>query len=349
MTALEDRTFLWVVVVVSVAFAWILWPYAGAILWAVIGAILFVPLYRRLVTRMRQRRTPAALVTLAVIVVVIILPLTAITSLLVQEATSVYARIQSGELNVGAYFRQVFSALPDWVGTQRNRYGLMNLNDVQERLSAFLLRSSQFLAAHALNIGQNTFDFIVNLFVPPSLLVFLLLDGDVLGRRIRDAVPLRAQQRQALFEKFTIVIRATVKGNIVVAVIQGVLGGLIFWFLGLHAPALWGALMAILSLLPAVGTALVWFPVAVYLLATGDTWQGIVLIAWGVLIIGLVDNVMRPVLVGKDIKMPDYVVLVSTLGGLAVFGVNGFVIGPLIAAMFMAAWGIFAAPRATTR
>src|SRR5688572_13147941 len=330
MTALEDRTFLWVVVVVSVAFAWILWPYAGAILWAVIGAILFVPLYRRLVTRMRQRRTPAALVTLAVIVVVIILPLTAITSLLVQEATSVYARIQSGELNVSAYFRQVFSALPDWVVTLMNRYGLMNLSDVQERLSAGLLRSSQFLAAHALNIGQNTFDFIVNLFVMLYLLFFLLRDGDDLGRRIRDAVPLRAEQRQALFEKFTIVIRATVKGNIVVALIQGALGGLIFWFLGIHAPVLWSALMAILSLLPAVGTALVWLPVAVYLLATGATWQGVVLIVWGAVVIGLVDNVVRPLLVGKETRMPDYLVLISTLGGIAIFGVNGFVVGPVI-------------------
>ena len=349
MTALEDRTFLWVVVVVSVAFAWILWPYAGAILWAVIGAILFVPLYRRLVTRMRQRRTPAALVTLAVIVVVIILPLTAITSLLVQEATSVYARIQSGELNVAAYFRQVFGALPDWVVTLLNRYGLMNVSDVQEGLSAGLVRSSQFLAAQALSIGQNTFDFIVNLFVMLYLLFFLLRDGDDLARHIRDAVPLRVEQRQALFDKFTVVMRATVKGNIVVALIQGALGGLIFWFLGIHAPVLWAALMAILSLLPAVGTALVWLPVAVYLLATGHAWQGIVLIAWGVLVIGLVDNVLRPVLVGKDIKMPDYVVLVSTLGGLAVFGVNGFVIGPLIAAMFMASWDIFAASRASMR
>jgi predicted PurR-regulated permease PerM len=220
MADLEDRTFLWVVVVVSVAFAWILWPYSGAILWAIIGAILFTPLYRRLVTRMRRRRTPAALATVAVIIVMVILPLTLVTSLLVQEATGIYARIQSGELNVGAYFREVFGALPDWVVTVLNRYGLMNVSDVQERLSAGLVRSSQFLAAQALSIGQNTFDFIVNLFVMLYLLFFLLRDGDDLARRIRDAVPLRAEQRHALFDKFTVVIRATVKGNIVVALIQ---------------------------------------------------------------------------------------------------------------------------------
>jgi predicted PurR-regulated permease PerM len=107
--------------------------------------------------------------------------------------------------------------------------------------------------------------------------------------------------------------------------------------------------MAVLSLLPAVGTGLVWLPVAVYLLATGAVWQGIVLIAFGVLVIGLVDNVLRPVLVGKDIKMPDYLVLISTLGGLAVFGVNGFVVGPVIAAMFMVVWDIFATPEPAMR
>ena len=349
MSDLEDRAFLWVIVGVSVAFAWILWPFSGAVLWATIAAILFTPLYRRLLKSMRQRRTPAALATVTIIIVMVILPLTLITALLVQEASGVYGRIQSGELNVGRYFQQAFGALPAWVITLLNRFGLTNLDDVQESLSSGLLRSSQFFAAQAINLGQNAFDFIVGLFVMLYLLFFLLRDGDELSRRIRDAVPLRAEQRHALFAKFTIVIRATVKGNIVVAVLQGALGGSIFWFLGIHAPVLWGALMAILSLLPAVGSGLVWLPVAVYLLATGAVWQGIVLIVWGVFVIGLVDNVLRPVLVGKDIKMPDYVVLISTLGGIAVFGVNGFVIGPVIAAMFMAVWDIFAPSRPAMR
>jgi predicted PurR-regulated permease PerM len=207
------------------------------------------------------------------------------------------------------------------------------------------MKASQFLAAQALNIGQNTFDFIVKLFIVLYLLFFLLRDGDGLSRRIRDAIPLRAEQKRDLFNKFTAVIRATVKGNIVVALVQGALGGLIFWLLGVHAAVLWGALMAVLSLLPAVGSALVWLPVAIYFLVTGAIWQGVVLIAFGVLVIGLVDNVLRPILVGKDTKIPDYVVLVATLGGMAIFGLNGFVIGPVIAAMFMAAWDIFSNSR----
>jgi predicted PurR-regulated permease PerM len=342
---LEDRAFLWVVIIVSVAFAWILWPFFGTVLWAIIAAILFAPLYRRLLTPMAHRRTPAALVALTIITVMVILPFTVLTALLVREASGVYGRILSGDLNVGQYFRDVFSALPAWAIALLNRFGLMDLADVQATLTAGLLKSSQFLAGQALNIGQNAFDFIVSLFVMLYLLFFLLRDGDELARRIRDAVPLRPEQRHALFETFAVVIRATVKGNVVVAVLQGALGGFIFWFLGIHAPVLWGAVMAIFSLLPAVGTALVWLPVSVYLLATGAVWQGVVLIAWGVVVIGLVDNVVRPVLVGKETKMPDYVVLISTLGGIAVFGVNGFVVGPVIAAMFIAAWQIFATSR----
>jgi predicted PurR-regulated permease PerM len=174
------------------------------------------------------------------------------------------------------------------------------------------------------------------------LLFFLLRDGAALSRRMRDAIPLKTGYLRNLSGKFTTVIRATVKGNIVMAAIQGVLGGLAFWFLGIHAPVLWAVLMAFLSLLPAVGAGLVWGPVALYLLAMGETWQGIGLVVYGVLVIGMVDNVLRPLMVGKDTKLPDYLVLISTLGGMALFGLNGFVIGPLIAAMFLAVWDIFA-------
>lgn len=211
------------------------------------------------------------------------------------------------------------------------------------------MKGFQFFAAHAFNVGQNTFDFIVSFFIMLYLLFFLLRDGSELSKNIRDAIPLQEELQRNLSSKFTNVIRATVKGNIVVAILQGALGGLIFWFLGIHAPVLWAVVMAFLSLLPAVGTALIWLPVAIYFLVTGATWKGVVLIAYGVLVIGLVDNILRPILVGKDTKMPDYVVLISTLGGMAIFGLNGFVIGPVIAAMFMAVWDIVATSRAARR
>ena len=343
--ALADRNFLVLVIAVSVAFAWILRPFYGAVLWGMVTAIVFRPLYRRLLQAMPGRATIASLSTVLIILVLVILPITVIGGLLVQEAVSTYERVQSGDLNVGRFFQQVYNALPGWAGGLLDRVGLTSLGRIEERLSALLTRSAQFFAAQALNLGQNAANFLVSLFVMLYLLFFLLRDGEALARRIRNAVPLRADQQRHLAERFSTVIRATVKGNLVVALVQGALGGLILALLGVRAPVLWGTLMALLSLLPAVGTAIVWLPVAIFFLATGEVVRGVILILFGVLVIGLVDNILRPVLVGKDTRMPDYVVLISTLGGIAVFGLNGFVLGPVIAAMFISVWDTVATSR----
>jgi predicted PurR-regulated permease PerM len=345
VSVLDDKTFLILVVAISIAFAFVLWPFFGGIFWATVLAIIFAPLHRWLTTRMGERRTPAALVTVAIILLMVILPAAVIAASLVRESIAVYARVQSGELDFARMFDQVWAALPWWMTSALRTLGLTELGDLEVKLSEGLTKGLQFFATRAYSIGQNAFAFVVGFFVMLYLLFFLLRDGGALLARIRDAMPLEESVKLELASKFAAVIRATVKGNVVVAMVQGALGGLIFFLLGINAALLWAVLMAFLSLLPAVGSALVWFPAAIYLLATGATWQGIVLVAYGVLVIGLVDNVLRPILVGKDTKMPDYVVLVTTLGGMAIFGINGFVIGPVIAAMFIAVWHIVAISR----
>ncbi|HEY7165688.1 MAG TPA: AI-2E family transporter [Candidatus Binatia bacterium] len=339
--AFQDRAFVFLVIAVSLAFLWILWPFFGAILWGTILAIMFAPFYRELLRRIPKRRTAAAIATVILVLLIVILPLALIGALLLQEALAVYARFQIGEWSFGDYTRSVLDALPSWVFDILDRFGLTNLSAIQERFSSSLMQASQFVAARALDIGQNTLELIVNLGIVLYLLFFLLRDGEQLARRIRSALPLDPEQQRELFRRFAAVIRATVKGNLVVAIAQGALGGLAFWFLGVHAPVLWAVVMAFLSLLPAVGSALVWLPVALYFIATGAVWKGIGLIVYGVVVIGLVDNVLRPLLVGKDTRMPDYIVLIATLGGMAIFGINGFVIGPVIAAMFISVWDIF--------
>lgn len=345
MRRLEEKIFLLLIAAASLAFAWILWPFFGAIFWGTVIAIVFAPLFRRLSGPMRQSPSIAALATILIVIVIVILPLTAITSSLIQEATNLYDRIHSGELNFSLYFNQIWDAMPSWIQNMMSRLGLTNLGAVQEKLAVGLRQGSQFLATQILSIGQFTFQFIINLCVMLYLLFYLLRDGDALCHIISRAIPLRTDQQRALFTKFTTAVRATVQGGIFVAILQGMLGSLIFWFLGIHTPLLWGVIMAFLSLLPAIGASLVWLPVAIYLLATGDVWQGLTLIAFGTLIIGLVDNFMRPVLVGKDTRLPNYVVLISTLGGLQIFGLNGLIIGPAIAAMFTVVWEIFSTSR----
>ena len=248
-------------------------------------------------------------------------------------------------MDFGQFIQQVIDALPTWATDILNRLGLTDLSAIQPRLSAALVQGSKTIAAQALSVGKGTANFIISLFIMLYLLFFFLRDGAALAGRIKDAIPLPAGQKRELFTKFTIVTRAMFKGTLLVAIVQGALGGFIFWVLGIHAPVLWGVVMGLFSLLPAVGAAAVWVPVAIYFLATGAIWEGVVLIAFGAFVIGLVDNLLRPFLVGKDTELPDFVVLISTLGGISIFGLNGFVIGPTIAAMFIAVWDIFSASR----
>ena len=345
-SVLDNKTFLFVLVVVSLGFGWILWPFFGSVFWGVVLAILFAPLHRRLRHRLPGRPSGAALITLAAIVLMVLLPLAVIVASLAREGATMYARTQSGELDFGRYFEQIVLALPTWVTDLMNQFGFGNIAALKQKLTAAIAQGTSLIATQALNIGQNTFEFVVSFAITVYLVFFLLRDGPALALRINAAIPLDEQDKLDLLRKFTTVIRATVKGNVVVAATQGALGGLAFWFLGVNGALLWAVLMAFLSLLPAVGAGLIWVPVALYFLVTGEVGSGIALIAYGVLVIGLVDNVLRPILVGKDTKMPDYVVLISTLGGMAAFGLNGFVIGPVIAAMFIAVWDIYITARA---
>ncbi|WCD83048.1 MULTISPECIES: AI-2E family transporter [Pseudomonas] len=346
---LEVRTLILLLVLVTLAFGWILLPFYGAVFWAVVLAVVFSPLQRRLALRIGGRGNLSALITLSVCLLVAILPVFCIAALLVQQGADIYQRLDSGELDVGVYVARVREVLPAVLQHQLDRFGLNDFDGLRDRIVSGAMQGSQFIATQAFSIGQDTFQVVIGFFLMLYLLFFFLRDGLDIVRGIRMAVPLADHHKRRLQIKFTRVVRATVKGNVVVAAIQGTLGGLIFWVLDIPSALLWGVLMAFLSLLPAVGSGIIWAPVAAYLLLSGNTWQGVVLAVFGVLVIGMVDNVLRPILVGKDTRMPDYLVLLSTLGGLSLFGLNGFVIGPLIAALFMASWDLFTSTRKQVR
>ena len=338
----QQKVFLALLGIITIAFIWILVPYGGAVFWGVVLAIIFAPVYRWLLQRTRNKPNLAAFLTLLMILVMVILPLTLVAVSIVNQAAAVVEMMQSGQITVGMFFAKVMAVLPDWMINLLDRFHLTSLTNLQDKLTEGAAQVSQEVAKRAINFSLYTMDFLTSLCIAMYLLYFLLRDGDKLAKRIREAVPLSRKYKQRLFQNFTTVIRATVKGNILVAIAQGALGGLAFWYLDVSAPVLWGVLMAFLSLLPAIGAALVWAPVAIYFLATGSVWEGVGLTVYGVVVIGLVDNILRPLLVGKDTKMPDYVVLLSTVGGMALFGLNGFVIGPVVAALFIATWDLFA-------
>jgi predicted PurR-regulated permease PerM len=250
-------------------------------------------------------------------------------------------RLQSAEGGVPQSVAEVYDALPFWITDSLARLGIDGIESLRERLSALALALGELIAGQALSVGQNTLKFLAGLGVMIYVLFFLFRDGPFIGRAIRESLPLSPEHSSRALTLFATVVKATVKGNLVIAVIQGTIGGVTFWLLGIPAALLWGVMMTFLSILPAVGSGLVWAPVAAFLLLSGDYVHGVILLLVGLGVISLVDNLLRPKLVGKDTRLPDYVVLVSTLGGLSLFGINGFVIGPLIAAMFLAGWTIF--------
>ncbi|MBR0982438.1 AI-2E family transporter [Bradyrhizobium liaoningense] len=341
MRTSEDRSFLVLLAVVTLAFGWVLWPFSGALLWATLLAIIFAPLYRRSLEVLPGKRNLVAFATVVVVVVIVLIPVAIVIASLIDQGGELYQRVQSGEISFAHPLQQLRSALPDWAAPMADRLAGIDFSALKERLSGLVVPAGQQLAGHAINIGQLTLEFVASLLVMLYVLFFLLRDGDELNARIRDALPLRASHSTEILHAFTLAVRGTIKGIILVALIQGALGGVIFWLLGLTAPLLAGALMALLSLLPVLGSALVWLPAGLYLLVAGSVTKGIILLAFGTFVIGLADNFLRPILVGQSIRMPSYIVLLATLGGLAAFGANGFVIGPLVAAMFLTAWQVF--------
>lgn len=348
-TSLQRKTLLLLLAFVTVAFIWILLPFYGAIFWAVALGILFAPLQRKLLLRFKGRRNLATFVTLTACTLIAILPVIFTTILLVQEVATLYSDVQSGKINVAGYIAQLQSGLPHQVTEWLDRLGLRSIEGVSDKISKGALEGSQFFATQVFNFGQSTFELVVSFFIMLYLLYFFIRDGQAMVRLIRNAVPMAEQHKRLLQIKLRRVVRASVKGNLAVAVVQGALGGVIFWILGIQSSLFWAVLMMFLSLLPAVGAGIVWAPVAIYFLTTGMIWQGVVLALFGVFVIGMVDNVLRPILVGKDTKMPDFLILISTLGGMAIFGLNGFVIGPLIAALFLSSWGLFSGTRRKVR
>jgi predicted PurR-regulated permease PerM len=334
------------VLAATALFGLILWPFFGAVCWAVFIALVFWPLHMRFVAGAKGRLGVASFATLLVLLLIVILPLGLVAGAVGDEAAAFAGKLKSGEIQLAPLFQHVMDALPEWARSLLERYGAADLAALQQKLMAALTGNGQALTARAFSIGQGTLDFVVSFFVMLYILFFLLRDGDRLTRSVARSIPLRRDHTNKLLTQFATVVRATVKGNVVVALVQGALGGLAFWVLGVTGALLWAAVMALFSLLPAVGTALVWGPVALLLLASGSVGKAIGLVLWGTLVIGLVDNVLRPLLVGKDTHMPDWLVLIATLGGLAVFGLNGFVIGPVIAAVFLVSWQMLGEARA---
>jgi predicted PurR-regulated permease PerM len=341
----ENGGFVVFLALVTVGLLLLVSSFLGALLWAALAALLFQPLFQRLLRRKPTHRNGAAALTLVIITVAVVIPAVIIVSLVVDQAAGVFSQIRSGQINFAVYFEKVHNALPIRLQSLLDNSGYGSFERAQARISQAVSSSASTLAQRALSVGANAAAFLLTFGVGLYVTFFFLRDGERIGPAVVKALPLEQEVAQQLSDKFVSVVRATIKGSGIVALVQGGLGAITFWIVGLPAALLWGMLMAIAGLLPAIGPAIIWGPVAIYLLATGALWQGIVVLLSGVLVIGLADNILRPILVGRDAGIPDWLVLVTTLGGINFIGISGIVVGPLAGALFITGWKILAEQR----
>ena len=325
---------------ITAALLFIAWPFLSALLWAALAAIMFQPLFRRMDAVLPGHENWAALLTLLIITVAIVIPALIIGSIVLDEAIALYVDLRGREIDTAGLVRGAWDALPGQARTLLAESGYDDPARVRAQLTEFVRTSAGVVATYLLALGGSALSWLLSFGVALYATFFLLRDGPHVGAQIERSLPLRPGTSRKLAESFVRSVRATVKGSVVVGLVQGALGAITFWIVGLPSVFLFGMLMAIFSLLPAVGPAIVWGPAAIYLFATGAIWEGIVVLASGVLVIGMADNLLRPVLVGRDTGLPDWVVLVTTLGGIASLGLSGIIVGPVVAGLFLTGWAV---------
>lgn len=337
---LQQASFLLILAVVSLLMAVIIWPFATALLWAALAAIMFQPLYRWMLRKMRGRRNPAALSSLGVIFFAVLVPAAWLAALVLEEALALVSALQANPIDLAATFDQVYGMLPQAAQEAVDRSGWADVSTAQTKLQELLAESAGMIASQAVSIGSGALGFILSFGVGLYVMFFLLRDGERIGRTVLRTIPVERSISERLAERFLGIVRATIKGSGVVGLVQGVLAGISFVIVGLESALLFGVLTTIFALVPVIGAGAVYIPVGLWLLVTGAVWQGLFVLVVGVVIISSADNVLRPILVGRDTGIPDWIILVTTLGGISFLGFSGIVLGPLVAGLFLASWSI---------
>ena len=329
------------VLAVSGLFIAVAWPFLQALLVGAMLAGLCQPIYRWLVRLLRGRKSLASAATLLIFLAIIIGPVSAVLGLVIAQALTVSERaIPWVQENLGATttldFRQWlinhFPLAADFVPSQE---------EILNNLGAAAKAAGGYLVGWASAFTAGTAGFLLQFSVMLYAMFFFLRDGRLILQRIFYYIPLNHEDELRMLERFVSVTRATIKGTLLISIIQGSLAGVAFYFAGIDGAAFWGAVMTILSVVPGIGATLVWFPTVIYLYAMGQPLAATLLGIWCAGLVGTVDNFLRPYLVGKDAEVPDLLILIGTLGGLFLFGPIGFIIGPVVCGMFLTALDIY--------
>ncbi len=326
---------------VSLIFLWMIRGFLGALFLAAVIALFLMPVENRLSVWLGGRRNLAGALVLLLAVFLVLIPLGVVLAIVTDQAVDISGvLIPWIQTQVTALRTDGIEALPDWVPFKEVLAPYQQ--QITQQLAEFAATAGGFFVSALRSATSGTLGFFLNMVVLLFGLFFFLTQGDRLSERGLALLPMPAEDRELLAQRTLSTIRATVKGTFVIALIQGVLTGMALWLAGVPGAAFWATVTAVLSIIPGVGPPLVWGPAGIWLIATGNYLEGGLLLAWGALVVGVIDNLLRPSLVGKDSKLSDLMVLISTLGGLTLFGPIGIILGPVIAALFASVWYLYA-------
>ena len=319
---------------ITILFVSIIFNFAAPILWSIVVSIIFYPLYEKFLL-MTNKKSLSSILSLILILLLAIIPSIGIMGLIANELINFINSFDDYSLERYVEMIPNESLINDllaWAG--------LSITQLTEKADDFLLAASKVFYESVSTISANVINFFISLFLFIYLTFFFLKDGEKIVKSCMDAFPMKNEDESYLLNEFQKTTRATIKGTIVVALAQGFLGYMTLLLLGVEGALIWGAVMALLSIIPAVGTILVWLPIALVLFLNGQIMEASILIFSGIFIIGMIDNLLRPILIGKETKIPDYLILLTTIGGISIFGITGFIIGPIIASLFISIWSL---------
>ena len=300
----------------------------GVLAWAVVLVVVFYPVHKKIAERTR-RRSLSALISCLLVVLVVVLPLTLLAAAVIQELSKVVPNLPT---NVSQLFSQQPAILGRVSGWVQNRFGI-DLLGFQDFFIQQFRNVSQRLLGASFSLMGNIVSSIVKAFFVVFTMYYLFRDGDKIVDRLPDALPFNREQSEAMILRTQQVVSASVYGVVTIAAVQGFLGGLAFWILGIPSPILWAVLMAFVCMIPVAGSFLVWLPISIYLMLNGSWTKALLLIVWGALVISTIDNFLRPKLVGNQTRLHELFIFFSVLGGISVFGLLGIVLGPVVLAI----------------
>ena len=334
MAMKSQNAYYLLLTLITILFVSLIFNFAAPILWSIVVSIIFYPLYEKLLL-MTNKKSLSSMLSLILILLLVIMPSIAVLGLIGNELINF---INSSE---NYSFEQYFQMIPNESAiNQLIAWSGLSINDLIEKADDFLISASKMLYQSVSTISANVINFFVSLFIFVYLTFFFLRDGEKILQHCMDAFPMKNEDESYLLDQFQKTTRATIKGTVMVALAQGFLGYLTLLLIGINGALIWGAVMALLSIVPAVGTVLVWLPIALVLFLNGEIMDASLLIFSGFFIIGMIDNLLRPILIGKETKMPDYLILLTTIGGISIFGITGFIVGPIIASLFISIWSL---------